>query len=90
MATDLATVINNARCVDSCVPPGMRNAVLIYLLAVAAGIDPTDTKTLLNNARCIDLCIPDGAKPAVIAKLLCDIAGGLAGCENLSGEGDPT
>lgn len=96
MATDLATVINNARCVDSCIPPGMRNAVLIYLLAVAAGIDPTDTNTLVNNARCIDSCIPDGAKPAVIAKLLCDIAANCTGngagddCENLSGIGDPT
>lgn len=90
MATDLATVITNARCVDSCIPPGMRNAVLIYLLAVAAGLDPTDTNTLMNNAKCIDSCIPDGMKPAVIAKLLCDMAGAITGCGGVDGEGDPT
>lgn len=76
MAADLATVMENARCVDKCIPPGMRLSVLIYLLAVAANIDPTDTNTLLNNAKCIDKCIPPGAMPAVIAKLLCDIAAG--------------
>lgn len=92
MATDLATVITNARCVDTCIPPGMRNAVLIYLLAVAAGLDPTDTNTLMNNAKCIDSCIPDGMKPAVIAKLLCDMAATItpATCQSLSGDGDPT
>lgn len=91
MATDISALIANSRCVDSCIPDGMKPAVLIYLLAVAAGVDPSDTNALINAARCIDSCIPDGAKASVIAKLLCDLSGGISGdCANISGAGDPT
>lgn len=73
MATDIATLLDQAKCINSCIPQGMQLAVLIYLLALSAGVDPTDTNALINNARCIDSCIPDGAKAAVITKLLEDI-----------------
>jgi hypothetical protein len=92
MACDTATLIQNARCIDSCIPDGLKPAVLIYLAAVAAGVDPTDTNALMRNARCIDSCIPDGAKLGVLVNLLC--SGGSSptptDCVNLEGAGDPT
>lgn len=69
MAIDTNAVIASARCIDSCIPDGMKPAVLIYLLAVQAGVDPTDTNALIQNSRCLDSCIPDGAKASVILYL---------------------
>lgn len=69
MAIDTNQVMADARCIDSCIPDGMKTAVLIYLLAKSAGVDVTDTNALINNARCLDSCIPDGAKASVILYL---------------------
>ena len=76
MPTEIPTLIAQSRCIDSCIPDGMKPAVLIYLLAVAAGIDPKDTNALIKAAHCIDSCIPEGAMASVIAKLLKNIADG--------------
>ncbi len=67
-ATPTDTLINDARCVDSCVPYGMRMAVLISLFAHIAGV-PTDTDSLINGAKCVQDCIPDGMKLSVLISL---------------------
>jgi hypothetical protein len=73
IACDSASLLNAAKCLDSCLPAGLRDAVLIYVLAVNAGVS-TDPKSLINAANQIDCCVPRGVRQAVIASLLCSIA----------------
>lgn len=73
IACDSASLINAAECIDSCIPVGMRDSILIYLLAVNAGVS-TFPADLINSANLIDCCVPKGVRDAVIAQLLCAIA----------------
>lgn len=61
MAQTTQELATNSRCYD-CIPVGMRDAVLIYLLGVIAGV--TDIPTLMANAACYD-CIPVGIRKSV-------------------------
>ena len=67
-ASDLAKA---SKCLD-CIPSGMREPVLIYLLALIAS-QPLDAAELTKNAKCFD-CIPQGMRLPVIIYLLCTIA----------------
>lgn len=61
----------------ACIPKGMRDAVMIYLLAQLA--EMTDPQALINAARCYD-CIPVGLRGAVTIYLQDAIlAGGGSG-----------
>ena len=73
LACDSASLISAANQIDCCVPAGVRDAVLIYVLAVNAGVS-TDPQNLINAANQIDCCVPQGLRQAVIASLLCSIA----------------
>jgi hypothetical protein len=73
IACNSASLLESAKCLDSCLPVGMRDAVLIYVLAVNAGVS-TDPQSLLNGALQIDCCVPVGMRQAIIAQLLCAIA----------------
>jgi predicted amino acid dehydrogenase len=75
MAADCtpATLINAATCIDKCIPDGMKDAILIYVLATNAGVS-TDPQSLIDGARQIDCCVPKGMRQAVIASLLCKLA----------------
>ena len=66
-------LVEAAKCLDSCLPVGLRDAVLIYVLAVNAGVS-TFPADLINSANQIDCCVPRGVRQAVIASLLCSIA----------------
>jgi hypothetical protein len=66
-------LVEAAKCLDSCLPVGLRDAVLIYVLAVNAGVS-TSPADLINAANQIDCCVPRGVRQAVIASLLCSIA----------------
>jgi hypothetical protein len=81
MALTSQELATNSRCF-ACIPTGIQDAVLIYLLAQIANV--TDPQTLVTNARCYD-CIPQGLKPAVIMYLqdaiLAGGGGGGGGCE---------
>lgn len=68
-----AALVEASKCIDDCIPEGMRSAVMIYLLATIAKVDP-DPKALMDGAKCLDSCIPKGMMPAVIASVLCTIA----------------
>ena len=70
IACDSASLLNAATCLDSCLPVGVRDAVLIYVLAVNAGVS-TAPADLINAANQIDCCVPKGLRDAVIAQLLC-------------------
>jgi hypothetical protein len=70
IACDSASLLNAATCLDSCIPQGMKDAVLIYVLAVNAGVS-TAPADLINAANQIDCCVPKGLRDAVIAQLLC-------------------
>jgi hypothetical protein len=63
-------LVEASKCIDSCVPAGMRDAVLIYVLAVNAGVS-TAPADLINGALQIDCCVPVGLRQAIIAQLLC-------------------
>lgn len=91
MSAETNALISASRCIDSCIPDGMKLAVIIYLLSVYANVDYTDTNSLIRSARCIDSCVPTGAIPSIIVKLLQQIAEASgAGCGMLSDSGDPT
>lgn len=74
ISCDSPALVAAASCIDCTIPVGMRDAVLIYLLAVNAGVS-TDPQTLIANAQQIDCCVPKGMRDAIIAQLLCSIAG---------------
>lgn len=87
-----AQLIQDARCIDSCVPPGMRQSIIIYLLAQIAGVS-ADPQTLVTNAQCVDHCVPAGMRASVIANLLNTIEenGGAGGSGSVlcSANSDP-
>lgn len=89
MALTTTELAEASKCIDLCIPDGQKLAVIIYLLAVQAGVS-ADPSTLVANAACIDNCIPDGFKPAVIIDLLNTIAanGAATGCA-LQTNGNP-
>ena len=72
-------LIENAQCLDQCIPQGLQMAVLILLFGQI--VDMPDAATLLEDANCIDQCIPDGSKMAVLLALACEIVdqGGTGG-----------
>jgi len=76
-AIDTTTLMNNARCIESCVPEGMQLAVLINLFAQIAGMS-TDPNTLMQAARCMT-CIPEGDRMGVLIYLADQIAQGGGG-----------
>lgn len=55
-----------------CIPPGMQNEVIIYLLNVISGLNLTPQQ-LMANAACLK-CIPQGMQSEVQTYLLCQIA----------------
>jgi hypothetical protein len=73
IACDSASLLKASSCIDSCIPQGMKDAVLIYILATNAGVS-TDPKSLMDGARQIDCCVPKGMRDAIIAQLLCTLA----------------
>lgn len=84
MATATVTSLSNAaRCYDSCIPPGMQNAVAIYLLTqILKASDPManiSTAYLITQARCVDSCVPPGMQMSVMIYLLSQISAGSGG-----------
>lgn len=69
MPIDTNQLIDDAKCIDQCIPKGAQLSVLIKLLADLAQVSD-DPSTLINNARCIDQCIPEGMRLSVIVSLL--------------------
>lgn len=66
-----ADLMEAAKCLDQCIPPGMQTAIQTYLLAVIAGVDPNPT-TLIDAAKCMR-CIPPAMQIEVQNYLLCAI-----------------
>lgn len=58
-----------------CVPKGMQNEVIIYLLQQIAGNTQTPNE-LLESAKCLK-CLPPGTLPEIQVYLLCQIVNGL-------------
>lgn len=73
ISCDSSDLLNASRCIDTCVPDGAKDAVLIYILATMAGVS-TDPADLINASRQIDCCVPKGMRQAIIAQLLCALA----------------
>lgn len=73
MACDAQSLATDAACIQTCIPEGMRMAVLIYLAAQVAGVDPT-AQSLVNSATCIQTCVPPGMRLAVLVSLACQIS----------------
>lgn len=70
---DPATLVENARCIESCTTPGQREAITVWLLAQIAGV-PADPQTLLTNAQCLLGCLTAGQMEAIRVWLACQIA----------------
>lgn len=79
-ACDPTTLIAQSRCLDRCIPDGMKLAVLINVFARLANMS-TDPTTLMAGARCLDRCLPDGISPrlGVLIYVACNITGGAGG-----------
>lgn len=67
MATP-AELMEDARCIDICIPDGMKLAVLIKVFAENAGMS-ADPATLMAESRCIANCIPAGMQLSVLVYL---------------------
>jgi len=65
--TDTGSLIEGAKCYD-CIPVGMRDATMIYLLNQAMDT-PESVSDLMENSKCYE-CIPDGMRKAVLIYLL--------------------
>lgn len=75
VSTDPATLRENAKCLDGCVPPGMLLAIRTYLMTLIAG-SSTDPSALANDARCFRAnCFPVGMRAAAQLFILASIAG---------------
>ena len=72
VACDSNSLLEAAKCLD-CIPPGMQNAVRIYLLCVLTST-PADANTLMEAAKELQM-IPDPIKQDVITYLLCRLQG---------------
>ncbi len=73
MACDAATLVEQAKCIECAIPPGMMWPVLISLAAQIAGVS-TDPATLAELAKCNECQIPPGRQLAVLISLACQIA----------------
>lgn len=85
-ATD--SLIDQAKCIEFCIPKGMQLAVLIGVFSKLAGMNPADTNALIALGTCIDSCIPPGMQIAVLNSLANQLAGN-GGCLSC-GTGAPT
>jgi Divergent InlB B-repeat domain len=75
-ATD--QLIDEAKCIERCVPPGMLLPVLVALFAKIVGMNTTDTNALIAQATCIDQCIPKGMQLPVLISLAQEIVNNTA------------
>jgi len=63
-------IANAAVCFNSCIPPGMQMACVIYLLNQLLGANFTPQQIMDNvQQQGFDCCIPDGMKMSVILYL---------------------
>lgn len=84
--TELAELLDDARCLEQCIPPGFQSAILISLFARVAGVS-ADPATLMADARCINACVPPGMQMAVLISLASQIlAAGGGGSGGGSGQ----
>jgi hypothetical protein len=82
VACDSTSLLNNAKCIFGCVPPGMAKAIQIALLCnIVNGTVMTDcsAQNLVTQAACFLPCIAAGAADSIIIYLLCQIASGSSG-----------
>jgi hypothetical protein len=61
----------------SCIAPGKKLDVLIYLFAQLANVT-TDPQTLMTDAKCFS-CIPEGKKMDVLLWIACNLSSGGGG-----------
>lgn len=80
VSCDPSSLVEDARCIDSCIPEGMQMSVLISIFCQLAGMS-CDPSTLINDARCIDSCIPPGYRMSVLISLACQLLEGGGGQE---------
>lgn len=73
-----SALLEAAKCIDCTIPEGMKDAVLIYILSVGAGVS-SNPQALIDGARQIDCCVPKGLRAAIIAQLLCTLAAKAGG-----------
>ena len=76
VSCDTNDLIEQAKCFDMCLSPGLQMAVQTYLLSVIAG-DTRSPSELADAARCFFSCVSPGEQLAVQNYLLCQIAGAL-------------
>lgn len=72
ISCDSTSLLAASECLDQQVPPGRMDAIMIYLLALKAGVS-ADPTSLMANSKCIDALVPKGMRDAVIISLLCGI-----------------
>lgn len=89
MSAQTDTYVQEAACINACIPRGDQLAVLIYLFAQIAGVT-TDPNTLMQQAACINNCIPMGMQLPVLVYLASQItSGGGSGTANVISTVDP-
>lgn len=78
IACDSQTLVNQAKCLFSCVPPGMVPYAKIAILCATLNSTVMDcsAQNLVNQALCLENCIPRGMVQYVELALLCAINNG--------------
>lgn len=67
MAVDTQQLLDDAKCIQTCIPPGMQMPVINSLLGQMA--HETDVDEMIAGALCVQTCIPNGMQGAVIISL---------------------
>lgn len=75
---DPTVLLEAARCIEACLPPGNYSAVEVYLWCQTAAMANCDPQVLLEAAKCIEGCTLEGQRQAIIVYLLAKIAGEAA------------
>lgn len=83
--TDVNSLLDDAKCIESCTTDGQRQAITVLLLADIAGESMTsldDIQAKLNDAGCLE-CLTSFQLQLIQTQLLIDIsAGGSSGGVN--------
>lgn len=78
ISCDKDDLLENAKCLQQCTLPGMREAIKVWLLTQIAGVSD-DPDFLIEQSKCLNQCVPPKTLKAIETWLLCQIVNNCGG-----------
>lgn len=75
MAVDTQQLLDDAKCIQTCIPLGMQMPVINSLLGQMA--HETDIDEMIAGAQCVQTCIPNGMQGAVLITIAANVAASI-------------